>query len=251
MEPTTVGWILLAVAASLIGFAKTAVGGVASLSAAIFAVVLPARESTAAVLALLLVGDVIAVGVYRRHADWAMLTRLMPSVVPGLALGAWFVAIADQPLMQRGIGAILLTMVGLQIWARRPADRPSLPRGQLLTIGRKAVPVAVGVVAGFATMTANAAGPVMTLYLLLAGLSVLSLLGTAAWFFFLVNLAKVPFSAGLDLMNGPTLLMDLLLVPPLLVGAAVGAAVAPLIPRRRFEDVTILLTGAAAGVLLV
>jgi uncharacterized membrane protein YfcA len=100
-------------------------------------------------------------------------------------------------------------------------------------------------------MTANAAGPVMTMYLLLAGLPVLGLLGTAAWYFFLVNLAKVPFSAGLELMDAATLLLDLVLVPPLLVGAAIGARVAPKIPRRRFEDITVLLTTVAAGSLLL
>jgi hypothetical protein len=111
-------------------------------------------------------------------------------------------------------------------------------------------PVAIGVVAGFATMTANAAGPVTTLYLLLAGLPVLGLLGTAAWFFLLVNLAKVPFSVGLDLMNGPVLLMDLALVPALLVGALLGWLVAKRIARRRFEDVTLVLTVIAALALL-
>lgn len=248
---TVLDWILLAVAASLIGFAKTAVGGVASLAIAVFAVVLPARESTGAVLTLLLVGDLVAVRLYRHHADWAMLFRLLPSVLPGLALGAWFVAAADQSLMRTCIGAALLAMALLQLWSRRRADRPERPPGRVHALGGRAAPFAVGVVAGFATMTANAAGPVMTMYLLMAGLPVLGLLGTGAWFFLLVNLAKVPFSAGLELINGATLLLDLALVPPLLVGAAVGARVAKKIPRRSFETITLVLTATAAGTLLL
>jgi uncharacterized membrane protein YfcA len=248
---TVLDWALLAVAASLIGFAKTAVGGVAGLSIVIFAVVLPTRESTGAVLALLLVGDLVAVRLYRHHADWGMLLRLLPSVLPGLVLGAWFVAWADESIMRSCIGGVLLVMALLQLWNRRRADRPVLPPGGLNALARRAAPFAVGMVAGFATMTANAAGPVMTMYLLLAGLPVLGLLGTAAWYFFLVNLAKVPFSAGLELMDAATLLLDLVLVPPLLVGAAIGARVAPKIPRRRFEDITVLLTTVAAGSLLL
>jgi uncharacterized protein len=97
----------------------------------------------------------------------------------------------------------------------------------------------------------DAAGPVTTVYLLLAGLSVLSLLGTAAWFFFMMNLAKVPFSAGLDLLNAEALLMDLALVPALVVGAATGAVVARRIARRTFEDITLVFTALAAGALIV
>jgi uncharacterized membrane protein YfcA len=244
-------WALLAVAASLVGFAKTAVGGVASLAIAVFAVVLTARASTGALLTLLLVGDVIEVRLYRHHADWAMLLRLVPSVLPGLALGAWFVAMADQSLMQRCIGAVLLGMALLQVSARRRGDGPAwLPSG-LHGLAGRAAPFLVGVIAGFATMTANAAGPVMTIYLLMAGQPVLGLLGTGAWFFLLVNLAKVPFSTGLELIDGSTLLLDLALVPPLLVGAAVGARVARKIRRRRFEDITLVLTLVAAGALLI
>lgn len=244
-------WALLALAAAFVGFAKTAIGGVASISVAIFAFVLPARESTGAVLALLLVGDLLAVGFYRRHADWRILMRLMPSVVPGLVLGAWFVASADQVVMQRGIGIILVTMVAVELWARRRRPGATFGPASLHGLNRVLVPVVIGATAGFATMTGNAAGPVMTIYLLLAGLPVLGLLGTGAWFFLLVNLAKVPFSVGLDLMDGPTLLMDLALVPALLVGAVVGSVVARRIERSRFESLTLLLTVSAAAALLL
>jgi len=248
---TVLDWALLATAACLFGFAKTAVGGVAGLAIALFAIVLPARESTGAVLTLLLVGDLVAVRLYRHHADWAMLLRLLPSVIPGLALGAWFVAVADQSLMRGCIGAALLAMALLQLWSRRRAGRPERPPGRVRTLAGKATPFSVGVIAGFATMTANAAGPVMTMYLLMAGLPVLGLLGTGAWFFLLVNLAKVPFSAGLELIDGATLLLDLALVPPLLAGAAIGARVANKIPRRRFEDITLALTVVAGATLLL
>ena len=56
----TVG-LLLALAALIIGYAKTAIGGLATISVAIFASVMPARESTAAILLLLIIGDVVAV----------------------------------------------------------------------------------------------------------------------------------------------------------------------------------------------
>jgi hypothetical protein len=63
------------------------------------------------------------------------------------------------------------------------------------------VAVAAGVAAGFTTMTANAAGAVMTLYLLAMRVEKLRFIGTSAWFFLIVNVSKVPFSAGLGLFH--------------------------------------------------
>ena len=107
---TTTSLVLLAVAALLIGFAKTAIGGVGSVAVAIFALVLPTRESTAAILLLLLVGDVVAVWHYRRDADLSLLRRLIPSVLPGLVIGALFLARVDDDTLRRAIGALLLLL---------------------------------------------------------------------------------------------------------------------------------------------
>jgi uncharacterized membrane protein YfcA len=98
---TLLQWAALAFGAALVGFAKTAIGGVGSIAVAIFALVLPARESTGAVLALLLVGDVVAVVLYRRHADWGLLLRLLPSVLPGLVLGGWCFSRGGDPRLRR------------------------------------------------------------------------------------------------------------------------------------------------------
>ena len=113
--------------------------------------------------------------------------------------------------------------------------------------------VLAGVVAGFATMTANAAGPVITIYLLLGGLTVLEIVGTGAWFFLAVNVAKVPFSAGLSLISRDSLQLDAILVPALLVGAVAGGGGLAIrhINRRQFEVAALGLGGVAAFLLLV
>lgn len=256
-------WALLALAALLVGYAKTAIGGVAALAVVIFAAVLPARESTGALLPLLLCGDLLALALYRRHGSWHTLVRLLPGVVPGMVLGAVFIAVVDDGTMRVAIGAIVLAMTVLHLAqrARRrspvaapvPAGDGGPPR-EPPRPGFHHHPVtalAVGALAGFATMTANAAGPVMTLYLVLAGLPMLQLLGTGAWFFFVVNLAKVPFSAGLSLISVESLVIDATLVPALLLGAALGRATIRRIDQQHFEVATLLLGAVAAGILLV
>lgn len=68
----------LAAASALVGFSKTAVSGANTISLAVFAAVLPARESTGVLLPILIAGDVLAVLTYRRHAHWPTLLRLFP-----------------------------------------------------------------------------------------------------------------------------------------------------------------------------
>ena len=245
-------WALLALGAATVGFAKTAVGGAGALAVVAFAAALPVKESTGALLPLLCVGDVIAVRVYHRHADWAVLLRMLPGVLPGLVLGAWFLGVADDTVMRRSIGAILLTMSAVQIWQRRARPRPAeADQAHPPPVPHKATTVGIGVAAGFATMTANAAGPVTTLYLLMAGLPKLQFLGTAAWFYLVVNATKIPFSAGLDLISLDSLHMDLLLVPALCAGVYLGVKVVRRIDQAQFERAALALATVAAAVLMV
>ena len=247
-------WLWLGFAGLLVGFAKTAIGGVASIAVVVFAAVLPARESTGALLPLLLVGDVMALWVYRRHASWPTLVRLVPGVLPGLALGALFVGLVDDTTMRVSIGLILLGLIAVQLVERWRPRETNTRRDREDRIDHRPSPglaLLTGGLAGFATMTANAAGPVMTLYLILAGLPMLAMLGTGAWFFLAVNLAKVPFSTGLGLISVESLAMDLLLVPTLLAGGAVGVWAIRRIDQRQFEVSALGLSAVAAALLLI
>jgi uncharacterized protein len=228
------------VAAVSVGFAKTAIGGFGSIAVAIFAAVLPARESTGALLPLLLVGDVMAVAAYRAHAEWRILLRLFPSVLVGVAVGTLFVWQVDDTVMRRTIGVLLVALVALHVWTRRRRAEPErVHAGRALT-------ATYGTMAGFTTMVANAGGPVMSLYLLSAGLSMLGFLGTATMFFFLVNLAKVPFSVGLGLISWSSLQLDLLLVPAVLLGGWLGRHAIKRIDEALFERLVLLFTVVSA-----
>ena len=248
----------LITAAVLVGFAKTALGGVGLVSVALFASILPARQSTGALLPLLLVGDVVAVLAYRRHADWPALLRLGRSVLVGVVLGVAFLAMTGNATVRKTIGVVLLLLVTVHVLQRRwplsTAPRPE-PYGQRWQSAppprRPAVPVPVfGGLAGFTTMVANAGGPVMSLYLLAARQDKLAFLGTSAWFFLVVNAAKVPFSVALGLLDRQALLLDAALAPGVLIGAVLGLVVVKRIPQALFERVVLGLTVLAAGNLL-
>ncbi|MEV7872170.1 sulfite exporter TauE/SafE family protein [Streptomyces sp. NPDC088124] len=251
------GMAALAAAATLVGFSKTAVSGANTVSLAVFAAVLPARESTGVLLPVLIVGDVLAVLMYRRHAHWPTLWRLFPAVAAGVVLGTLFLVWADDAAVRTSIGAILLLMAGVTVWRRRAArkaaeaaeaaaagggsgeggegdgdDVSGAPTGRLKARS-------YGVLGGFTTMVANAGGPVMSLYLLSAGFAKLGFLGTSAWFFLIVNTSKLPFSVGLGLIDGPSLLLDAVLALFVIPGALIGKACVDRIDQRLFERLVI------------
>ena len=248
-ELTLTAWLCLAVAAMLVGVAKTAINGVGSIAVVIFAAVLPARESTGAILPLLLLGDVLAVTWYRRHADWSTIWRLLPGVLPGLLLGAWFLSVVDDALMRRTIAATLLIMCAIQLWQFANSAGVATPGSARHPHGL--LTVAAGAGAGFTTMTANAGGPITTVYLIRAGLPMLRMIGTGAWFFLAVNLAKVPFSAGLGLITPTSLARDALLALPLLLGAGLGILLVDRLRQRQFEVVALGFSAVASVSLLL
>lgn len=231
----------LAFAALLVGFSKTAVSGANTVSLAIFAAVLPARTSTGVLLPILIVGDVLAVLTYRRHAHWPTLWRLFPAVGVGVVLGVVFLLWADDGIVRSSIGAILLMMAAVTVWRRRTAEKEDDSDAVTTRAGR-AKARSYGVLGGFTTMVANAGGPVMSMYLLSAGFRKLGFLGTSAFFFLIVNVSKVPFSVGLGLIDGRSLLLDAALAVFVVPGALLGKWAVNRINQRLFEQLVIAAT---------
>ncbi|GAA2459685.1 sulfite exporter TauE/SafE family protein [Streptomyces glaucus] len=237
------GWefAALAFAALLVGFSKTAVSGANTVSLAVFAAILPARASTGVLLPILIAGDVLAVLTYRRHAHWPTLWRLFPAVAAGVVAGTVFLMWADDAVVRTSIGAILLLMAAVTPWRRRTAEAADEPDAVTTRAGRVKAR-AYGVLGGFTTMVANAGGPVMSMYLLSAGFRKLGFLGTSAFFFLVVNVSKLPFSAGLGLIDGRSLLLDAALVAFVVPGALLGAWAVNRIDQRLFERLVIAAT---------
>lgn len=238
--------LLMGLAALVVGFAKTALGGLGVVSVAIFATLLPAKESTAAILVVLIVGDLVAVWHYRHDADLSLIRRLLPAVLPGLVLGSLFLGIVSDSVLRRSIGVVLLVLLLLQLLAKSRSEAPTS------TVHEHRVAVwAAGTAAGFVTMTANAAGAVMTLYLSASGVDKRRFIGTNAWFFLIVNLVKVPFSVGLGLMHWADLARAGLLAPLVLLGGLLGYATVRRISQRRFDVAVLLASAIAAAALLL
>lgn len=224
-------WGLGLVAALISGLAKTGVPGLGMAMVPLMVLAAgEARASAGWLLPLLIFADCFAIFYWRRHAHIKTLIHLAPWVAVGLAAGAVALGLSER-VLRPGVGAIVLVMVAVFLWRRRAASQEVKPH-----------PAAYGVAAGFSTTVANAAGPVMNLYLLSMRLPKEEFLGTAAWFFFLVNTAKVPVYAWHGLFTEASLKFNLCLAPAVVVGAVLGRWLAHRIPERVFEAVVVGLT---------
>ncbi len=109
---------------------------------------------------------------------------------------------------------------------------------------------AIGIVAGFITLVANAAGPLMALYLVAMRLPKMQFVGTTAVFFMVLNLFKVPFMVKLGLVTAQSFEFNLMLAPAVLLGAFAGRWLLRRINQRLFEQM-VLGFSAIAGFLLI
>ncbi len=238
IEPGPLGILSLALAGYLTGLGKSGFGGMGLLALWLLAEVFPARESTGLILPILILADIFSVWWFRRHAVWRHVWGLLPPACLGVILGWWLMPHIPAADFRRVIGLIILLMSGLMILNR------AWPAFRNLTLQHPGLQWPTGLLAGFTTMLANAAGPIATLYLLACRLPKLQFVGTAAVFFFLINLFKVPFSASLGLITWSTLAWSLSTLPLVFAGIQSGRWLLGKISQQVFEALLLVFTVA-------
>ncbi|MGB0370480.1 MAG: sulfite exporter TauE/SafE family protein [Opitutales bacterium] len=228
-------WCILALGAFLIGLGKGGLPGVGNLTVATFALVFPAKLSAGILLPILICADLAAVYIYRKHAEWKYMWRLMPPTLVGLLIGYLLLDSISDRVVSVMIGAILLTMTGLHFYRKylqqqKGTEEDKLPHSRSFVI-------TTGVAGGFATMVANAAGPVAAMYLLAVGLPKYAFIGTSAWFFMIINWLKVPLQMHLGNINGDTIGLSLVLGIPAVMGAFTAPKIVKHIKQKLFERI--------------
>ena len=243
LDHSVLEWVILGFSALLVGFSKTGLPGAGILAIPLVALVIPAKASTGVILPMLIAGDVFAVAFYRRHADWRHLILLMPWASVGIVVGYFALGVVSDSQLRPIIGAVILIMLGLnQIRERKwkpDDDNSPVPTNHPFA-------ASMGLVGGAVTMMANAAGPVIALYMLAMRLPKHIFVGTGAWYFLIMNCFKVPFSAHLGLINPESLWLNLILLPGIVTGAIVGFFVLKRLPDKLFNKLVIILAALAA-----
>ena len=239
-ELSALQWATYGIAVLLVGFSKTAAPGLGVAVVALLASAFPARASTGLLLTVLISGDVNAVIYYRRSAEWRHMARLLPWTAVGVVVGFLLLGRIDDQQLAVLMAALVVGLVGGTMALDATADLGErVPR-------RWWFAAIMGTLAGATTMLSNAAGPIVTVYLLAMALPKREFLGTGAWFYLTVNVLKVPFSASLGLITPATLTMNAAAIPVVLAGGLLGIQLIKRIPERAFRIAMRALAVAAA-----
>lgn len=210
------------------------------LHVVIFAFVFGAKDSTGVLLPLLVVGDCCAIVFFGKTVQWPIVRKLLPPALLGVVVGWLLMDRLDETQFKPLVGSIILGLTSLQIWRLwRPNAFEHIPH----TAG---FAWCLGLLAGITTMLANAAGPVVALYLLAVALPKLQLVGSSAWFFLMLNVFKLPFSYSLGLIHWQTVGIDLIFAPGILCGMWAGKWLVHKIPQKAFDCFLLAFTGFMA-----
>ena len=109
-----------------------------------------------------------------------------------------------------------------------------------------------GLLGGFTTMIGNAAGPVMSVYLLSMRKEKMEYIGINAWFFLVVNLLKIPLQVFVwENITWETFSLNLVMLPVIGGGAWLGIYIVKLFPEKAFRRFIQVVTILSVVMMLV
>lgn len=242
---TAVQWLVLALSAICIGMSKTGVQGMMLLIVPFMAMAFGAKESTGVILPMLCMADIVAVAYYKRIADWKIVLKLLPTAILG-----FFVAIAVDKLVPAGefkrlMGWTLALALLVMFWNEFSGKEHKF-------MNKWWYSALFGLLGGFTTMIGNAAGPVMSVYLLSMRKDKMSYVGINAWFFLVVNLLKVPLQTFVwHNITWDSFALDAMMIPVILVGAFIGIRIVRWFPEKAFRRFIQAVTVLAVLLMLI
>lgn len=238
-------WAILALSALFIGMSKTGVQGITLLAVPYMAMAFGAKESTGIILPMLCLADIIAVAYYKRIADWKVVAKLLPTAIFGFFVAIFVDKLIPTNEFRQLMGWTLVLALVVMIWSE--------VFGKENKWMKKWWYVAIfGLLGGFTTMIGNAAGPVMSVYLLSMRKEKMEYIGINAWFFLVVNFLKIPLQIFVwENISVSTISLNLLMLPFIVLGAWLGIRIVKLFPEKAFRKFIQIVTILSVIMMLV
>ena len=246
MDFLTLPTLLISICAVIFaGVSKAGFGsGVAFVSGAVMAVILPPAQALGVMLPLLMLIDATTLRPYWNRWDLRDCGFVILGAVPGIALGALVYQLTNDDMLRVLIGAVALLFVlwqgGRALGLIRVPPRALGPKAAVLT----------GSVTGFTSFVSHAGGPPVAIYMLSKGLDKTTYQANSVLIFWAINLMKaVPYGV-LGIFTLTTLTFDLILAPFALMGTWIGVKAHAWVPERLFFALTYIALIGAGGKLL-
>lgn len=245
LELTPLVLVVLGLAAFLIGLAKGGLaGGLGPFITVLVSTVVPPTVAIGVLLPLLMLGDLAAVWVHRRDWSREAMAAMLPAAAVAVVVTSLFLGAASDRLVEIVLGVLSIGFVLHRLLQPRVADAVAR------TAPSRGLAAVAGGVAGTTSTIAHAGGPVISIYLLAAGLPPVRFAATAAVFFLVVNAMKVPGYLAVGLLDASMLRvlpLGLLIVP----GTLAGRWLVHRVDARTFERIIlVLLTAGGINLLL-
>lgn len=236
-------FVILNLVGLLIGMAKTGIQGANMIAVPMLVIIFGGKNSTGIMLPILIFADIFGVKHYHQHADWSHLKKLLPLALVGVCLGTITGNHINDDAFVIFMAMIIFSSLMIMVW--REKTKPEIPTSIWFAS-------AIGVTGGFTTMVGNLAGSVMAMYLLAMRFPKNQFIGTAAWFFLIINLFKFPFHVFVwETITFESFLLDVLLIPAIAVGAYLGIRITKKIDEKDYRVFIIVMTTLASVVMLL
>jgi uncharacterized membrane protein YfcA len=169
---------------------------------------------------------------------------LFPWAALGIVAGTFAGNFISEEIFKIIMAITIVSSLIAMVWMEM-GGKEKIPDNIYLAVG-------AGFLGGFTSMIGNLAGTVMAVYFLSMKLPKNNFIGTAAWFFLVINWFKVPFHIWMwHTITKDSWLLALTLVPVILVGAFLGILLVRKMNDRTYRWFIVAMTFIAAIVMVV
>ena len=215
------------VAVLIVGLSKAGLlGGLGVVGVPLLTLVMAPRDAAGMMLPVLLCMDAVAIWMYRRECDWSLLKIMLPGAAIGTLIGWALWAVVSDAMVLLMVGVVtLLFVIDAILPLRKKLEGlpPSKPWG-----------VFWGGLAGFTSFISHTGGPPFQIYVLPRKLAPAVYAGTTAFFFAIVNTAKLVPYYFLGQLNVQNLTLSAALAPVGVLGVFLGVYLVRRIDARLF-----------------
>ena len=190
--------VIIAFLGLMIGLAKGGFSALGAVITPILSLILPVSLAVGVVLPMFIFADAFAIYSYWREWDGRLVARMLPAAFVGVLAGTFLLAQLSANALRISLGVFVLILVAYKF----ASDRVKSLQYQ----SRAWHAPAAGALSGLASAMFNNGGPPFNSYLLLYKLPPRTFIATAALFFALVNLLKLPGFLYTGVLNVPLLL---------------------------------------------
>jgi len=210
--------VVLGLTGFLVGMRRGGIQGAAVIAVTILASRFTAAASVGIAVVIFLYADVQATIILVKDVDWRLLGRLLVPTIIGIGVAVPVGRLLTGPVFEWVLFGIILVAYASLIAQRVSASRRNERRGS-----SSFVTLTAGFLSGFTSMIGNLASIFIVIYFSDAGSRKEQFIATSVWFFFVVNLIKLPIHIWVwRTLSLEMVVRTLILIPIVTLGILAG-----------------------------